>query len=201
MCANIIWTGNVLEELEVYLAASGGQSGWWDGWAARNAGWLSNSLSMRKIIGYGLKSTWNLLALKTCGETIHTIFIILNWHCCEFELNYLRNKTCIRKRYIISDTKFACTGRQKFLDGPESSGYPMLSPLFLLLFAHMNEHDEILQWLDARCYYFANFTNFGTLVHILWQKRTLRASLLQVMHNGHRLNQSVTICNGMYIDN
>lgn len=46
--------------LRYYLAASGGQSGWFDGCAARNAGWLSNSRSIRKMIGYGRKSTWNL---------------------------------------------------------------------------------------------------------------------------------------------
>lgn len=41
---------------------SGGQSGWLEGWAARKAGLLSNSRSMRKIMGYGRKSTWNLKA-------------------------------------------------------------------------------------------------------------------------------------------
>lgn len=42
------------------LGSSGGQSGWLEGWAARNAGLLSSSRSMRRIMGYGRKSTWNL---------------------------------------------------------------------------------------------------------------------------------------------
>lgn len=43
-----------------YFVASGGQSGWLDGWAARNAGWFSSSRSIRNIMGNGRKSTWNL---------------------------------------------------------------------------------------------------------------------------------------------
>lgn len=43
-----------------YFVASGGQSGWLDGWAARNAGWFSSSRSIRKMMGNGRKSTWNL---------------------------------------------------------------------------------------------------------------------------------------------
>lgn len=44
----------------LYFVASGGQSGWLDGWAARNAGWFSSSRSIRKMMGNGRKSTWNL---------------------------------------------------------------------------------------------------------------------------------------------
>lgn len=51
-----------------HLAASGGQSGWFDGCAARNAGWLSSSRSMRNMIGYGRKSTWNLWTKRTKNQ-------------------------------------------------------------------------------------------------------------------------------------
>lgn len=40
-----------------YFVASGGQSGWLEGCAARKAGCVSNSRSIRNIIGKGRKST------------------------------------------------------------------------------------------------------------------------------------------------
>lgn len=53
--------------LACYLVASGGQSGWLLGWAAVKAGWCSKWRSTLRIVGKGLRSTWNLRALNICG--------------------------------------------------------------------------------------------------------------------------------------
>lgn len=84
----------------IYLAASGGQSGWLDGWAARNAGWLSSSLSMRKMIGYGLKSTWNLDVVETSVINLyHDLWLIERNHVDWVDWTHLRAlNTCGTKQ-------------------------------------------------------------------------------------------------------
>ena len=55
----VFWSPGLSESN--HLGASGGQSGWLFGCAALNAGWFSRSRSMRRMLGNGLKSTWNLI--------------------------------------------------------------------------------------------------------------------------------------------
>lgn len=69
----------------------------------------------------------------------------------------------------------------------------MLGPFLLLLLADVNEHDEILEWLNAAGNDFAEFAGLGALVEILRKKRTLRPSFLEVVHDCERFHQRVAV--------
>lgn len=101
-------------------------------------------------------------------------------------VEHLRYQAAICQRDIVTDTILSCTCREQLFNSTKSTCDPMLCPFFLLLFANMNQHDQVLQWLNSRCNQFTKFPDFGTLMEILREKwPRLRSRLLQIVHDGH----------------
>lgn len=190
-----IWNSYLICSFSLlYLAASGGQSGWFDGCAARNAGWLSSSLSMRKMMGYGRRSTWNLWIEI---DRLLVNLMILNQNRLQYlppSIEYLWHQAAVCHWYFVANTIFPSRCGQQLFNRTKTTGDPMLCPFLFLLFTDMNQHNQVLQWLNAGRDHFAYFAYFASFVNILWQQRSLWARLFQIVHNSYRLDQSVTIC-------
>lgn len=172
------------------LGSSGGQSGWLEGWAARNAGLLSSSRSIRNIMGYGRKSTWNLRGNQWCHK--------YTWNNAEIYdlpsgIEHLRHEAAVGHWDLVTNAVFASRSGQGLLHGTEATCYPVLCPLLLLFLADVDEYNEVLKRLNARANDLNYLANLGPLVYILWQQRTLGTGLLQVVHNGHRFDQRMPI--------
>lgn len=103
----------------LYFVASGGQSGWLDGWAARNAGWFSSSRSIRNMMGNGRKSTWNLCSNNHIK--LHTLKFI-TYQYLEYArvlpsgIEHLWNEAAVSNWYFITNTVFASTCRQQLFN-------------------------------------------------------------------------------------
>lgn len=98
----------------LYFVASGGQSGWLDGWAARNAGWFSSSRSIRKMIGKGRRSTWNLWRnnqIKHHTEMLDVAPTKTNVHGLPSSIEHLWNEAAVSNWYFITNTVFSSTCR------------------------------------------------------------------------------------------
>jgi len=105
----------------LYFVASGGQSGWLDGWAARNAGWFSSSRSIRKMMGNGLKSTWNLgrndqIKLHIQKFDFNIIILVEHNHVLPSRIEHLWNEAAICNGYFITNAVFASTRRQQLFN-------------------------------------------------------------------------------------
>lgn len=64
-------------------------------------------------------------------------------------VEHLRYQAAIGQGDLVTDAELPGRGREQFLDGAESSGDPMLGPFLLLLLADVDQHDQVLKWLDA----------------------------------------------------
>lgn len=74
-------------------------------------------------------------------------------------VEHLWYQAAVGQRDLVADAILPGAGRQEPFDGAEAPVYPVLGPFVLLFLSDVDQDNEVLERLDARCYDFADLTN------------------------------------------
>lgn len=111
-------------------------------------------------------------------------------------VEHLRHKATIGHCKVIAHAVFSCRDAENLLKATKTARYPFVSPLHALLPLEGAQYKTILQRLNARTDDLHNLTHLGSCHRVRRQQRVLRTCLIQVMHNGHRIAERVSILSG-----